>query len=397
MRVIRLAWDYPVDENPTFGLQPVYYYLSKEQARLGYDVHVITKGKGGEGVEVGGDGVTVHRVPDPFSLNAYRAVKSLKINRGRAIIHSHATCGVFLAATKRVIGLPLVSQVHGCSHSAHMPITLRFGDSVLGNPARENLYRYIRERSLWSTADRILAVSESVKTDLGTSYGIPRNRVDVVFNGVDTSIFKPHPGLPSPPQLRQFQGKRIVLYVGHFGLRKGIVFLIQAMKSIVKEVPDAVLVCVGGVPKWLGTQDYWHFLERCIAENGLEGKVLLLDKVPNAELPAFYSAAEVFVLPSYYEAFAKVLVEAMACGKPVVVTKGGGPAETIKDGENGLVVDFGSAEQIKEAVVKILEESNLKRKLAKNAVDTVEKNLTWRAVAARISQAYRRVLVPSKA
>ena len=392
VRVIRLAWDYPVDGKPSFGLQPVYYYLSKAQARQGYDVHVVTKGRGNDYSMVERGGVTVHRVPEPFSLNAYRAVKKLGAERQAAIIHTHATCGLFLAGGRKALGLPMVSHVHGCSRSAHMPVVLKFGDSTLGYSARANWYGYFRERLLWSSADRVLAVSASVKNDLQSTYGIPPDRVDAVYNGVDTTIFRPLDSPELPHRLDKLRGKRIVLYVGHFGLRKGVVFLIRAMKDVVKEVPDAALVCVGGVPKWLGTNEYWGYLQRSIAESGLEDRVVLLDRVPNDQLPIYYSIADAFVLPSYYEAFAKVVIEAMACGKPVVIARGGGPAEAIEQGVNGLLVDYGSKEQISEALITLLQDRGLATKLAQNAVRTVEKRFTWQAVAERISQSYRTVL-----
>jgi starch synthase len=396
VRVIRLAWRYPTEGKPTFGLQPVYYYLSREQARLGYDVHVVTKGTSGPKEAKTPDGVTVHEVPDPFSLNAFRIVRRLGTETGNSIIHTHATCGVFLAALRESISVPMVSQVHGCSRSPHMPVTLRFGDAVLGFSRVASWYRYFRERALWSRADRILAVSGSVKSDLESTYGIEPGKVDVVFNGVDTSVFRPLSNVEVPPALSGVRDKKIILYVGHFGLRKGVAFLIRAMKMIRAEIPDAFLVCVGGVPKWLGRRQYWAYLQRTTEENGLEDSVLLLDKVPNQELPEYYSLASVFVLPSYYEAFAKVLIEAMACGKPVVVTRGGGPMEAIADGESGLLVDYGSPKQLAGAVIRILQDNNLSKGLARNARERVEKNFTWGSVAERVSRSYRQVCQDSR-
>lgn len=393
MRVIRLAWAYPESGVPKYGLQPVYYYLSREQARQGYDVHVITKASDSRASVETFDGVTVHRIPKHFSLNAYRMVRELSKGDSDSIIHTHATCGVQIGPLKQTIGLPLVSQVHGCSHSAHMPTTLSFGKYEFKNSLRQNLYRYLRERALWSRADRILAVSESVKSDLGLAYDIPPGRVDVVGNGVDTRMFRPLQGFEPPERLRDLQDKRIVLYVGHFGLRKGVVFLIRAMKKVISEVPDAVLVCVGGVPEWLGKTDYWGYLRQSVSESGLDGKVLLLDKVPNAELPRYYSMADVFVLPSYYEAFAKVLIEAMACAKPVVVTRGGGPSELVANEESALLVDYGSVEQLANAVIRTLEDKKLGWKLGRNAMKIVASSYTWGAVAKRITESYSCVLL----
>ena len=86
-----------------------------------------------------------------------------------------------------------------------------------------------------------------------------------------------------PQAIKQFEGKKIILYVGHFGPRKGLIFLIRAMQEIVREIPEAVAVGIGGVPSWLGKADYWSYLETEIRKRGLEKNVLLMDKVPNEQ------------------------------------------------------------------------------------------------------------------
>ena len=112
-----------------------------------------------------------------------------------------------------------------------------------------------------------------------------------------------------------------MLYVGHFGMRKGLIHLIRAMARVSKEVPEMRWYASVRYPTGWERVDIGNILLQLIATNGLR-KVFLVDKVPNKTLPVFYSACSVFVLPSYYEAFAKVVIEAMACGKPVVCDKG---------------------------------------------------------------------------
>jgi len=169
--------------------------------------------------------------------------------------------------------------------------------------------------------------------------------------------------------------------------------LIKAMGQVVKEVPDSVLVCVGGAPKWLGKGDYWQYLEQLIKSNGLEGKVFLLDRVPNRTLPVFYSACNVFVLPSYYEAFAKVVLEAMACGKPVVVTKVGVPGGVIENrgSPTGVLVNFGSERQIADALISILQNDQMARQMGANGRARVLADFTWQKVVERIDSIYQEV------
>jgi glycosyltransferase involved in cell wall biosynthesis len=219
-------------------------------------------------------------------------------------------------------------------------------------------------------------------------YGVSPEKIRVVYNGVDPNVFSPIEGGPLPPQLAGLAGKRIILFVGHFGLRKGIFYVIRAMKKVRAEFPDAHLVCVGGTPAWLGRNDYRQVLQGEMGRNGVEDSVSLLDAVKNTELVEFYRHSEIFVLPTYYEAFPKVVVEAMACGKPVVATRTGGIPELVKDGETGFLVPFGSPEAISEKLMQLLGDTELKTGMGKRGRETIEKQFTWRAVAERTKSAY---------
>jgi glycosyltransferase involved in cell wall biosynthesis len=212
----------------------------------------------------------------------------------------------------------------------------------------------------------------------------------VTYNGVDANLFRPIQDA-KVPNLPEVEGKKIVLYVGHFGLRKGLIYLIKAMARVVKEVPESALVCVGGVPDWLGKGQYWPYLKQVIESNNLEGKVFLIGKVPNSTLPLFYSASAVSVLPSYYEAFPKVVIEAMACGKPVVATKDGGPAEAIVDGVSraGSLVRFGSEGDLADALTAILHDERLAERMGQAGRKRVVTDFTWERVAQRIDSMYR--------
>ena len=250
-------------------------------------------------------------------------------------------------------------------------------------------YYYFRERLFWASAERVLAVSNALRDDLITRYRISGEKISTVYNGVDTHLFRRVLDAdPIPRELKQFSGRRIILYVGHFGPRKGLIFLIRAMREITKEAPDTVAVCIGGVPEWLGKADYWSFLRKEISKYKLEDKILLLDKVPNETLPLYYSQASVFVLPSFYEAFAKVVLEAMACEDPIVITREGGPKEAIDEGKTGLLVDYGSSSQLAAAVIEILLDEKRGRQMGSEARKRIERDFTWEAVAKRVNAAY---------
>ena len=324
-----------------------------------------------------------------MNSNAYLLLKRLCAET-QSVVHTHATTGVFMGYLRRTIRSPLVSQVHGTTFSAATPLELTFDHARLGYSSWGVTMSYIRERSLWSAADRVAAVSSSVKSDLISRYGIEGDRIRLVFNGVDVEVFR----RVEEPNLQglDIKGRKIVLYVGHFGLRKGIIYLIKAMKSVVREVPDSALVCVGGVPPWMRNLPFWDYLKEEIRRDDLEGRVFLVDRIPNAKLPEYYSSASVFVLPSYYEAFPKVLIEAMACGTPVVTSKMGGTVDSVRDGENGYLVQYGRPEQIAEAIVRVLKDERLGRRMGEKGRKLVLQEFTWEKMAARMDSIYAELL-----
>jgi len=386
--------EYPFEGKATYGLQPVFYNLSREQARRGHDVHVIARRQSASTpAEEVYEGINVHRVEAPFTVNAFKRLRSLTNEKraSPAVIHTHATSGVFLAALKGAVNAPVLAHVHGTTRSPYMPVVLKYGDVELGYSPLGVALAYAREKALWSSADRVLAVSSAVKRDLISNYDIRSEKVNVVYNGVDTDIFRPGSNA-TVPIAKELEGKKVILYVGHFGLRKGLFYLIQAMKRIAMERDDVVLVCIGGVPNWLGDRRFWDYLKSFIDQNDLRSKVHLLDRVPNNELPGYYCRANVFVLPSYYEAFAKVIIEAMACGIPAVSSRMGGALDAIDDGKTGLLFEYGNVTAASDAILSILDDEALAKRMGGLARQRVEKYFTWKEVANRVDAAYRQVL-----
>ena len=387
-KVCRFVAEYPTAGESSYGLQPVFVNLSEEQARMGYEVHVIARKSAGQPPYETVKGVHVHRVSNPFNVTALEL--SLRLTRGERdwVLHPHATSGIFLNLTHKCLPTPLVCHSHGTSRSHDVPVTMGNGEVKVSRTGGSIGFHMIRERILWSGADRLLVVSKAVMRDVIEFYGVEPHKIRVVYNGVDTDLFSPAGDSPLPPQLAGIADRRIILFVGHFGLRKGIYFLIRAMKRVREEFPTAHLVCVGGTPAWLGRADYGQILKREMAKNGVEDCVTLLDAVKNTELVAFYRNSEVFVLPTYYEAFPKVVVEAMACGKPVVATRTGGIPELVQDGETGLLIPFGSPESISEKLIMLLGDGEMRASMGRRGRERVENDFTWHAVAQRTKAVY---------
>jgi glycosyltransferase involved in cell wall biosynthesis len=388
-KVCRFAWDYPTGGASTFGLQPVFVNLSEEQVRQGYEVHVIARKNKSEPAEEENKGVHIHRMDTPFTVTAAKMMRSLfHEDNGGWVVHTHSTCGFFLFPTKSFRDFPMVCHVHGTSRSHHVPIRYKNGNVTYDYQPLSVTYNMMRERLLWSSGDRVLTVSNAIRDDVVDYYGLNPDRVDVVYNGTDVSIFKPGAPDSIPEAIKQLEGKTIILFVGHFGLRKGLFHLLRAMPKIKEEIPTAHLLCIGGVPKWLGPQDHWALLRSQVKALDIENDVTLMDAVKNAQLPGYYTSAKLLALPSYYESFSKVTVEAMACGLPVVASKAGGLVEVVDDGKTGILVDYGAVRELEGAIVRLLQNPSEAVSMGRLGREKVQRMFTWQSVANRIRNTY---------
>ncbi|MCM8748336.1 glycosyltransferase family 4 protein [Thermomicrobiaceae bacterium CFH 74404] len=198
------------------------------------------------------------------------------------------------------------------------------------HPRRSRLY--LEWSTRWSVrrAARIIAISESTRDDLRRFYGVPEEKVRVIPHGVDPQF------VPQPPEAQQEVRERyglrrpFVLYLGTIQPRKNLVRLVRAFERLADCMPDLELA-LGGKRGWLAEP-----IEQAIACSRHRERIHLLGYIPEEDLPALYSAAAVFTLPSLYEGFGLPALEAMACGVPVVVSNRGALPEIARP---ALLVD----------------------------------------------------------
>jgi glycosyltransferase involved in cell wall biosynthesis len=211
-----------------------------------------------------------------------------------------------------------------------------------------------------------------------------RDRVTVIPNGVDTRKF--NPGVNGDP-VRERYGLRgkVVLFVGaltRWHGYKGLDVLLKAFRTVKDRLGDARLVVVGDGPM----RDVYEGLAR---EYGLGSSVTFAGYADDSTLPLYYAACDLLVLPSKdsSEGFGLVLLEAMASGKAVIGTKVGGITEVIKDSENGVIVNPHDFDALVIAIVLLLEDDNVRRRMGANGRRFAELN-DWSHVAAEVERLY---------
>ena len=176
-----------------------------------------------------------------------------------------------------------------------------------------------------------------------------------------------------------------VLFVGSLIPRKGLPFLVEAAKKIVKENAETKFLIVGDGP--LRNQ-----LAASLEAANLSGNFKFLGNFKEDALPAMYNCADVFVLPSIQEGQGIVLLEAQASGKPVVAFDVGGVNEAVQNKETGLLVNRGSSGELADALLKLLSDNTLREKMGTNGRRFVTENFTWDTCAQKMLKVYYEAL-----
>ncbi len=199
---------------------------------------------------------------------------------------------------------------------------------------KEPELRVINERQLANTCHRVVASTETEREHLKTYYGVPPHSVGVIPCGVNLDLFRPLDKRASRRGLGLHQDESLLLYVGRFVPSKGADRMLEVMRHLQGNRMFRLLI-VGGDDHDTPEAKSLRELSR---QHGLQDRVTFLGRVPQEKLPAYYSAADLLVVPSRYESFGLVALESLACGTPVVATRVGAMERILREGETGHLV-----------------------------------------------------------
>lgn len=294
-----------------------------------------------------------------------RAFAALVRRERVEVIHAHEfTANTYGSLMGRIMGVPVVATVHGKSY---------FADQV----KRRLAYRYV------SRVSRIVAVSEDLKQFIVQRVGIAEERINVVYNGVDIAGASPVERLSAiRADLGLDRYEHVIGAVGSLYPVKGHIHLIKALPDILRVCPKTILLLVGQ-----GELD--TALKAEVASRNLDAHVRFLGF--RSDVPALLSLFDVFVMPSLSEGLSMALLEAMAAGKPVVVTKVGGNSEIVLDGDTGFLIDSESPESISDKVVQVLRDKVGAMAMGDRGRLRVQDKFSFRAMVDRYQSYYEPV------
>ena len=371
--------------------------LSRELARLGYEVDIFTRRDGGlPQLEELERNLRLIRIdagpPQPIEkedivgclpqfvrgMSAFAATQS----EPYSIVHSHYwqsgwAGGIFARSLKR----------------PHLVMFHTLGE--VKNRARiseeEPTVRIRHERTIAKRANGIITASDHERLLLERYYGARDSRMHTIACGVDLELFRPLDKELARQGLGLDPSHPVVLWVGRLEKLKGVDILVGALAQL--ERRDFTLLIVGGDDRSHGLR---HELESQAAALGISANIRFEGAVAHDRLPLYYSASDVCVVPSYYESFGLVAVEAMACGTPVVASRVGGLVSTVQDGVSGYLIPWRCPEPFAEKLEVLLNNPELRDNFGRAARKSVER-FRWRSIALQVASVYDRSIAEHRA
>jgi D-inositol-3-phosphate glycosyltransferase len=250
------------------------------------------------------------------------------------------------------------------------------------------------EMKVLSLADRIVVSTIDEQVQLAELYHADPEKIKIISPGVDTTRFYPIPEDEAKDYVGIPRDEKMLLFVGRIEPLKGIDTLIKAIsqmrKSDVMSTCPHYLYIIGGDTNGqeLDEDSELEHLKRMCHELGVDDLIIFMGKKDQDTLPYYYSAAEIVVMPSNYESFGMVALEAMACATPVVATQVGGLQHLVQDGITGYIVRHNDPDALEERLTQLICQPDLCKELALNAVQYA-RSFSWDEITPRIIDLYK--------
>ncbi len=375
----------------TGGMSVYIRELARELCKQGHMVDVYTRvhdpadpqiidlGEGARLIHIkAGQEMDIHKLalysylPD-FACNMERYRKDNDLQYDLVFSHYWLSCwvGKYLQMWWRV---PHITMFH----------TLGAIKNVIGIGEEEPELRIVTEGEAIRDSHRIIASTEREKDDITHYYGATSEKIGVVPCGVNRELFKPGDKQAARQKL-DMNDDKILLFVGRIDPLKGIEQLLEAV-SYLKDTDSLRLVIIGGDDD----EDAVSWLKEMTEKLDITERVTFHGLVKHHELPIFYNAANVTVVPSYYESFGLVGLESLACGTPVVTTDVGDMSNVIRQGENGYVVPDNDPQELADKIgIMLSRPDNLE---SAQVIRESIKRYDWSNIAEAITGELHRVL-----
>jgi D-inositol-3-phosphate glycosyltransferase len=305
------------------------------------------------------------------------------------LIFSHYwLSGLAALRLKKAWNVPMAHMFHTLAHLKNK--------IAASEEEKDGQYRIDGELKVLKGADKIIVATRDEKENLLSLYSAKEKKIKVIPPGVDTAHFYPIPVEEAKEYISMPEDEKMILFVGRIEPLKGIDTLIRAIAQIRKA--DVLSICphylyiIGGNPEASGedaSKEMQRLQDLC-AKLDLHDLVLFLGKRDQDSLQYYYSAAEMVVMPSHYESFGMVALEAMACGTPVIATQVGGLQHLVQDGETGFVIPNGDPDALEEKITMLICQEAMKDRMSSNSVAYAQ-TLNWDVIAEKLIKQFKKL------
>ena len=385
-RVLILSWEYP--PIVAGGLARHVRKLSENLvAEAGAEVHVLTRGGSHSPREEVVGGVHVHRVPEtstPRDLDAFLAwvdrmnadmvQAGRELAEGADLVHGHDWLVAEAAdALARGAGVPYVTTIHATEYGRHQGWVDKHPQS------------HIHGVETWMArrADHVITCSHYMRGHVADVYGLDERRIDVIPNGIDPEDLQPVDDLDELRARFARPDERLVLLVGRLVYEKGFQDALAALPGLIRRLGNVRYLVAGS-----GTHE--AELKRQAERLGIAGDGTFLGWIGDDVLHSLYRIADLTVVPSIYEPFGLVALEAMASGCPCIVADTGGLREVVPNRDVGLRFRAESPRSLAHWVARVLTDEDLRDRLVTEASEHVLR-FDWGEIAVQTAALYRRV------
>jgi D-inositol-3-phosphate glycosyltransferase len=304
------------------------------------------------------------------------------------VLHSHYwLSGAAAGELRRHWGTPIVHMFHTLGRMKNIVAQKRPKE-------RETSRRVAVETDIVGFADGLVAATPAEENQLRELYGADGDTIHVISPGVDVERFHPIPAAHAKQRIEICPDNRMILFVGRIEPLKGIDHLLQAIARVVERQPELreglCVPIIGGAVDRIHENDEMARLRDLREALGIGDVVTFLGSKNQDTLQYYYAAAEMVVMPSDYESFGMVALEAMACGTPVIASDVGGLAFLVKDGRTGYRVPAGDTEALADRIAHLLTDELSRRRIGQRAACWAE-SYAWPNIANQIEEVYAEV------
>lgn len=240
-----------------------------------------------------------------------------------------------------------------------------------------NKYLRRKEEELVPLADKWFTPSHAMANLASKYYGIDSSRITVIPNCIDTETFYPkeHPEENEPAK---------ICFVGRFSKEKGAELVIDIIPELMRKYPDLSFSIAGDSSQIENGKTYIDILRKRLEECCLQDRFLWHKHIPQPKLSDFYRRHNIFISPTLFESFGMSIVEAQACGLPVIVTKAGGTPETLNDNHSGFLIPINDSKIFSEKLETLIKDNQLRMRMGQAGRDFTINNFSYEAVGDKL-------------